>query len=95
LLSGSPYTSFNIRHTSEPDIDDRHVSGENAGAIIPDRNGIVELNLQKAGISTVIYATGFHRNFSWIDLPVFDETGYPGYQRGITDLPGLYFIGLH
>ena len=43
----------------------------------------------------MIYATGFHRNFSWIDLPVFDETGYPGYQRGITDLPGLYFIGLH
>jgi putative flavoprotein involved in K+ transport len=49
----------------------------------------------EAGISTVIYATGFHFDFGWIDLPVFDERGYPRYRRGVTDLPGLYFCGLH
>jgi len=54
-----------------------------------------ELDLAEAGVSTVIYATGFHFDFSWIDLPVFDARGYPRYQRGITDLYGLYFIGLH
>jgi putative flavoprotein involved in K+ transport len=54
-----------------------------------------ELDLADAGISTVIYATGFHFDFSWIDLPVFDERGYPCYRRGVTDLPGLYFVGLH
>jgi len=53
------------------------------------------LDLSDAGISTVIYATGFHFDFAWIDLPVFDERGYPRYDRGVTEIPGLYFCGLH
>ena len=52
-------------------------------------------DLSGAGISTVIYATGFHFDFSWIDLPVFDERGYPRYVRGVTEIPGLYFCGRH
>jgi len=43
----------------------------------------------------VIWATGFRPNFKWIELPVFDESGYPRHQRGIVqDAPGLYFVGL-
>jgi putative flavoprotein involved in K+ transport len=53
------------------------------------------LDLRQAGISSVIYGTGFHFDFGWIDLPIFDERGYPRYERGITELPGLYFVGLH
>ena len=53
------------------------------------------LDLKRVGISTVIYATGFHFDFGWIDLPVFDARGYPRYERGVTQLPGLYFVGLH
>jgi putative flavoprotein involved in K+ transport len=53
------------------------------------------LGLADAGISTVIYATGFHYDFGWIDLPTFDERGYPRYRRGVTEIPGLYFCGLH
>jgi len=52
-------------------------------------------DLVEAGIGTVIYATGYHYDFRWIDLPVFDERGYPRYDRGITEIPGLYFVGLH
>ena len=52
-------------------------------------------DLAEAHVSTVIYATGFHRDFEWIALPVFDEGGYPRYDRGITEIPGLYFCGLH
>ncbi|MEJ2177982.1 MAG: hypothetical protein P8Y12_08545 [Gammaproteobacteria bacterium] len=52
-------------------------------------------DLSVAGVTTVIYATGFHFDFSWIDLPVFDESGYPRYARGVTKFPGLYFCGLH
>lgn len=55
----------------------------------------LEFDLAKTGISAIIYATGFHFDFSWIDLPVFGERGYPRYQRGVTDLEGLYFVGLH
>ena len=53
------------------------------------------LDLRQAGIGSVIYGTGFHFDFGWIDLPVFDERGYPRYERGVTEVPGLYFVGLH
>jgi putative flavoprotein involved in K+ transport len=53
------------------------------------------LDLDQAGIKSVIYATGFHFDFGWIDLPVFDARGYPRYERGVTEIPGLYFVGLH
>jgi putative flavoprotein involved in K+ transport len=52
-------------------------------------------DLSDASISTVIYATGFHFDFGWIDLPIFDARGYPRYERGVTEVPGLYFCGLH
>jgi putative flavoprotein involved in K+ transport len=43
----------------------------------------------------VVWATGFRPDFKWIDLPVFDELGYPRHQRGIVQgTPGLYFVGL-
>ncbi|MEW5867911.1 MAG: NAD(P)-binding domain-containing protein [Chloroflexota bacterium] len=47
-------------------------------------------------VESVIWATGFRPNFKWIDLPVFDEYGYPRHQRGVAAAaPGLYFVGLH
>lgn len=53
------------------------------------------IELGAAGISTVVWATGFRLDFSrWIHLPVFDDTGFPMHQRGATDIPGLYFLGL-
>ena len=52
-------------------------------------------DLSESDVSTVIYATGFHFDFTWIDLPVFDDRGYPRYDRGVTEVPGLYFCGLH
>ena len=53
------------------------------------------LDLRQAGISSVIYGTGFRFDSEWIDLPVFDERGYPRYERGVTEVRGLYFVGLH
>jgi putative flavoprotein involved in K+ transport len=53
-----------------------------------------ELALASAGINSVLWTTGFHMDFGWIDLPIFDETGYPQQKRGVTDIPGLYFLGL-
>lgn len=43
----------------------------------------------------VIWATGFRPDYKWINLPVFDEQGYPRHQRGIVpEAPGLFFVGL-
>ncbi len=43
---------------------------------------------------SVIWATGFGVDHSWIDLPVFDAAGALVHQRGVTASPGLYFLGL-
>jgi putative flavoprotein involved in K+ transport len=53
------------------------------------------LDLKQAGVTSLIYGTGFRFDFGWIDLPVLDERGYPRYDRGVTEVPGLYFVGLH
>jgi putative flavoprotein involved in K+ transport len=53
-----------------------------------------ELDLAGAGISTVLWTTGYRIDYGWIDLPIFDESGYPRHRRGVTEIPGLYFLGL-
>jgi len=46
-------------------------------------------------VANVIWCTGFKTDYSWIDLPIFDEYGYPVHKRGVVSShPGLYFMGL-
>jgi putative flavoprotein involved in K+ transport len=45
-------------------------------------------------VSTVIWATGFRNNHSWIDAPIFDDRHRVVHRRGVTNIPGLYFLGL-
>ena len=69
-----------------------------ARSVPPDPPFLVEplrrLGLHAAGIGAVIWATGYGCDFSWIDLPVLDASGEPVHHGGITDEPGLYFLGL-
>ncbi len=52
-------------------------------------------NGQQLEVSAVLWATGFRPNYRWIQMPVFDEHGYPRHDRGMVhDVPGLYFLGL-
>lgn len=53
-----------------------------------------QLQLDRAGVRTVVWATGYRRDFSWIDAPVLDATGEPVQRRGVTAAAGLYFLGL-
>ena len=53
-----------------------------------------ELDLAAAGITSVIWATGFTRDHRWIEVPVFDGRGRVAHRRGVTNCPGLYFLGL-
>ena len=52
------------------------------------------VNCREANITTVIWSIGYGTDFSWIEIPVFDGKGYPGHERGVTPVRGLYFIGL-
>jgi putative flavoprotein involved in K+ transport len=47
-------------------------------------------------VANVVWCTGFHPGFDWIDLPAVGDDGEPSHRSGIVDeVPGLYFVGLH
>ena len=58
------------------------------------KNPILGLDLAQAGITSVVWATGFTVNFGWLNVDVFDELGRPKHQRGVTKERGIYFLGL-
>lgn len=68
-----------------------------ARQILPDpdclTDPIRELDLKAEGISTIIWATGFENDYSWLDVPVV-ENGKPVHRRGVTPETGMYVIGL-
>ena len=55
---------------------------------------LARLDLGAENINAVIWATGYGVDFGWIDVPVKDAGGEPVHRNGITDIPGLYFLGL-
>ena len=71
---------------------------EDAKIIAPDpecvSNPVLELNLEEAGITTIIWATGFIQDFTWLNIEAFDENGKPRHYRGVSEEPGIYFLGL-
>lgn len=56
---------------------------------------IERLDLAEAGITSLVWATGFNYDFSWIEFPVLDSFGYPRTERGVSRVPGLTFMGLN
>lgn len=59
-----------------------------------DRGAPLQLDLSKNTVGTVIWATGYRPDFSWVRLPFLDADGYPVQRRGVTSVDGLYVLGL-
>lgn len=57
-------------------------------------NPLAELNLAASGISSILWATGYEVDYSWLKVDAFDEHGQPRHQRGIAAERGIYFLGL-
>jgi putative flavoprotein involved in K+ transport len=55
---------------------------------------VLELDLAAAGITSIIWATGFSVDYSWLQVDALDESGRPRHRRGISSEPGVYFLGL-
>ena len=53
-----------------------------------------QLDFRSAGISSIVWCIGFRTDYSWVDLPVFSGRGQPCHVRGVTPVPGAYFLGL-
>lgn len=66
--------------------------------ILPDpeciTNPVLELDLAEAGITSILWATGYAVDYSWLNVNAFDENGRPQHQRGVSTEPGVYFLGL-
>ncbi|MDB6145842.1 MAG: FAD-dependent oxidoreductase [Pseudomonas sp.] len=55
---------------------------------------ILELDLAEVGVTSIIWATGFAVDYSWLKVDAFDANGKPQHQRGVSAEPGVYFLGL-
>lgn len=71
----------------EPDPNDEPAGPEVAEA------GLTELDLDEAGVGAVIWCTGFTADFGWLRVDVFDDEGRPVHRRGVSAVPGVYFLG--
>jgi putative flavoprotein involved in K+ transport len=54
-----------------------------------------DVDLRAAGIRSIVWATGFVMDYAFVHVPVFDSVGYPIQRRGVSTVPGLYFMGIH
>lgn len=52
------------------------------------------LDLAQAGVTSIIWATGYATDFGWLKVDAFDDDGRPRHQRGVSSEPGVYFLGL-
>jgi putative flavoprotein involved in K+ transport len=52
------------------------------------------LDLEKSGINTIIWSSGYRPNYSWLELPVLDRKGYITHDGGIVSAPGVYLMGM-
>jgi len=57
-------------------------------------NPTTKLNLNTAGINTIIWATGYTTDYSWLKVNAFDENHQPKHHRGVSSEAGVYFLGL-
>src|SRR5438309_1264758 len=54
-----------------------------------------ELDLDRSGITSVVWTSGYRPDYGWVHVPVFDDMGFPVQADGATSVPGLYFCGVH
>lgn len=55
---------------------------------------LAELDLQKAGVRSIIWATGYTTDYRWLKVNAFNEQQRPQHHRGVSSEPGVYFLGL-
>ena len=79
-----------MRSSSGPGSTPRLTTGCRSSTSRPT---LAELDLERAGITTIVWTTGYRLDYGWIDLPIFDELGFPRQVGGVSEAPGLFFLG--
>ncbi|MBF9069438.1 flavin-containing monooxygenase [Streptacidiphilus fuscans] len=55
---------------------------------------VLSLDLAEAGVTSIVWATGYAADYRWLEVDAFDEKGRPEQRRGVSAEPGVYFLGL-
>lgn len=84
------FITANHIHTPAPATDSADIPDADADCVTQ----IDSLRFMEDEIGTVIWATGFKPDFSFLNLSVFDPAGDPVHRQGVSSVPGLYFLGL-
>ena len=68
-------------------------TGDRPAPTVVDDNAPLTLKMTNGAIRTVVWATGFRPDYSWLDVPVLDRKGKVKHDGGVVDSPGMYLIG--
>jgi putative flavoprotein involved in K+ transport len=97
-LDGADAVSESIKNSIDKFIADNGIDAPHEDRYIPLWKPAAEaenrLELNSGKVSCIIWCIGFRTDFTWVKEPIFDQRGYPGHERGVTQTPGLYFLGL-
>lgn len=96
-LEGADLVAANLEQAIDAYIAEHGIDAPPPDDIAVDwtpRQTPTELDLAAEGIGSIVWATGYRLDFSWIDAAVFGKRSYPVQDRGVTAAPGLCFIGL-
>ena len=96
-LESADKVYLRIRKMIDDHIDKNAIDAPAAAPYVPPwqvTEPRLRLDLAASNVKAVVWSTGFRADFSMVDIPVFNGSGYPGHHRGVTTVPGLYFLGL-
>lgn len=74
-----------------PEEPEAHIIGPDPECVT---SPILELDLADAGITSIVWATGFRSDYGWLQVDALDERGRPAHKKGVSTEPGVYFVGL-
>ena len=96
-LDNADATNDRIKDGIDAYIADRNIDAPTEPRYVPVWEPPAEnppLDLAAANITSIIWCVGYRPDYAWVHLPVFTGRGTPSHRRGVTAVPGLYFLGL-
>jgi putative flavoprotein involved in K+ transport len=80
---------------ANPGLEFAPEEGTRPKALPPSIAEVESLDLRREKVTAIVWATGYGYDYGWLSAPVLDTQGRPLQRRGVSPVPGLYFLGLH
>jgi len=79
---------------SENGYDDKVARPHRLPPTVIEDDPALSLDLTNGEIKTILWATGYTPDYSWLEVPVFDRKGKISHDGGVVDAPGIYLMGM-